>query len=181
MNLAESKGCSMALTLVLSVGLDAELLSTRNFVLQSAGYFVVPAYSLKEAVNYFQGGDFDLVLLCQSIPTKEKDRLTCWIRTSGSRIPVVSVSGKLNEDDHFAGITVGGNPEALLMDIREVLINAASPAVRMPASFDKKDAGVLPQREVAAEQGKKPPTSGVGYERQARTTKERSVPLAHVG
>jgi hypothetical protein len=65
----------MALTLILSIGQDAELLSIRNFVLQSAGYFVVPAYSLKEAADHFAGGDFDLVLLCQSIPIKDKDRL----------------------------------------------------------------------------------------------------------
>ena len=35
----------MALTLVLSVGLDPELLDTRNLVLQSAGYTVVAAFS----------------------------------------------------------------------------------------------------------------------------------------
>jgi DNA-binding response OmpR family regulator len=74
----------MALTLVLSVGFDSQLLATRNLVLQSAGYTVVRAFSLKAAADCFQTLDFDLVLLCQSIPTKEKDRLVSWIRVSGS-------------------------------------------------------------------------------------------------
>ena len=87
----------MALTLVLSVGLDTELLSTRNFVLHSAGYIVIAAFSPKEAVDRLRDGDFDLVLLCQSIPTKEKDHLALWIRASGSRIPVISISGFLEQ------------------------------------------------------------------------------------
>lgn len=117
----------MPLTLVLSVSLDAALLSTRNLVLQSAGYTVVAAFSIKEAVDCFLGGDFDLVLLCQSIPTKDKDRLTCCIRASGSRIPVVSVSGKLFQHDAFADATVENEPEALLLGLTEVLVKSAMP------------------------------------------------------
>ena len=120
----------MALTIVLSVGLDASLLETRNLVLQSAGLSVVAAFSPKEAVDRLREGDFDLVLLCQSIPTKEKDRLALWIRASGSRVPVISISGILWERDSFANATVVSDPNALLTAITEVLINAATPAVR---------------------------------------------------
>jgi CheY-like chemotaxis protein len=169
------RGLVMALTLVLSIGLDPELLSTRNFVLQSAGYFVVPAYSLKEAVDRFVGGDFDLVLLCQSIPIRDKDRLISWIRASGSRIPVVCDSGKFNEDERVDGITVDGDLDGLLVTINDLLINAAPAAVSTPISCHKKDANVL------AEQGKKSPQSVTGNERQARTTKEPFVHLAHAG
>lgn len=169
----------MALTLVLSIGLDAELLSIRNSVLKSAGYFVVPAYSLKEAVDHFAGGDFDLVLLCQSVPIKDKDRLTSWIRASGSRIPVVSVSAKLNEDDHLAAMTIDRDPDGLLVAINKVLINAAPLAVSTPVSYRKKAAGVMPPKESATEQGKKSPQSVTGW--QGMTTKELSVYLAHAG
>jgi DNA-binding response OmpR family regulator len=140
----------MALTLVLSAGLDAELFSTRNFILQAAGYYVVPAYSVNEAMKYFEGGDFDLILLCQSIPTKDRDWLTSSIRASGSRIPVVSVAGKLIEDDHFAGITVGSYPEELLTGIGDVLVNAAPLAVLTRVSLIKKDVGVLPPKGAVA-------------------------------
>ncbi len=171
----------MALTLVLSIGLDAELLSTRNFVLQSAGYIVVSAYSMKEAVDRFRGGDFDLVLLCHSIPTKERNDLICWIRAFGSRIPLVFVSGRPCQRDDYADATVESDPNCILVGISEVLINAATPTPWTPASCHKKDAGVLSPKEAAAAQGKKSPQSATAYERQGRTTKERSAPLVHAG
>ena len=62
----------MSLTIVLSIGFDPSLLETRSLVLQSAGYMVESASSLKEAVNRFQSGDFDLVLLCRSVPRKDR-------------------------------------------------------------------------------------------------------------
>ncbi len=171
----------MASTLVLSVGLDPHLLGTRNLVLQFAGYAVVPAFSIREAFDCLRAGDFDLVLLCQSIPADERDRLSLWIRASGSRAPVVSVSGKLRQSEPFAGVTVDGDPDALLMGIREVLFSAATPAVRTPASCHKKDAGGLPPKEAAGAEGKRQPQSATGYERQGRTTNERTAPLAGTG
>lgn len=163
----------MALTVVLSVGLDPGLLGTRNLILQSAGYIVVSAYSIREAVDRFQEGDFDLVLLCQSIPARERDNLSCWIRASGSRIPVVSVSGHSCQNDEFAGVTVGSEPGALLWGIREVLINAENSAARPTTHRDK-------QWETAT-QGKNPPTPSTGFDRITETTEERPVSLARRG
>jgi CheY-like chemotaxis protein len=144
----------MALTLVLSVGLDPEILGTRNIVLQSAGYTVVRAFSLKAAVDCFQALDFDLILLCQSIPTKEKDRLTSWIRASGSRVPVVSVAENLCQQDAFADATVESDPKVLLMGIRQALVKAGIPAGWTAAFSHKKDAVVSSPRGFAAAQGK---------------------------
>lgn len=166
----------MALTLVLSVGLDPELLGTRNLVLQSAGYTVVAAFSAHEAVDRLRAGDFDLVLLCQSIPTSEKDRLALWIRASGSRIPIISISGILCQRDAFANATVVNDPNVLLMAIREVLINAATPAVRTLAPC-KRDAGVLAQKEVPDAPGKRPPKPSAANGQQTNATKD----LAHAG
>ena len=156
----------MALTLVLSVGLDAMLLSSRNFTLQSAGYFVVPAFSLKEAVDLFRNGDFDLVLLCQSIPAQERDRLTLWIRASGSRIPVVVVSGNLCERDAFTDATIDSESITLLTGIKEVLINAA-------AVHERQDAPTAP--------GKKPSKSSRSHDQLSRVEKERSASFARAG
>src|ERR1022692_269369 len=77
----------MLLTFILSVGLDSALLGNRSLVLHSAGYMVVSTYSLKEAVDRFLGGDFDLVILCHSIPRKDRNHLACLIRASGSAHP----------------------------------------------------------------------------------------------
>ena len=163
----------MPQTVILSVGLDPQLLGSRNLVLQSAGYIAVPAYSTREAVDCFQNGDFDLVLLCQSMPAKEQDRLTGWIRASGSRIPVVLVAGKLCQNNDFAGVTAGCEPGALLWGIREVLINAGTSALRSTTRHDRLGP--------AATEGKKPPASSTGYEQQLRAARGRLVPFARIG
>ncbi len=153
----------MALTVVLSVGRDPDLMVTRNLVLQSAGYLVIPGYSIKEAVDRFQAGDFDLVLLCQSIPTKDKNHLISWIRASGSRVPVVSVTSQFSQEDAPAGVTVGSDPAALLWGVREILINTANPNAQSDA------------------QGEKPPSLSTGYEPQTGTLDQHLVPLARTG
>jgi CheY-like chemotaxis protein len=114
----------MPQTIVLAVGTDPSLLKTRNLVLQSAGYTVESASSVKEAVDRFQSGDFDLVLLCHSVPRKDRDRLTSLIRASGSLTPIVSIAGNLGECDAFATATLEDGPSNFLARIRDVLVKA---------------------------------------------------------
>jgi DNA-binding response OmpR family regulator len=164
----------MALTVVLSIGLDPDLLRTRNLVLHSAGYTVVSAYSVKEAAVRFQAGDFDLVLLCQSLPARERDGLTWWMRASRPGIPVVTVAGGLcTSGDVVAGLTVGSEPGALLWGIRELLINAKHRAARKASPLDKHEVDAAPM--------KKPPMPSAGFQVQTRGTKGRFVPLARTG
>ena len=162
----------MPLTLILSVGLDQMLLDTRALVLQSAGYIVVTAFSIKEAAVRFQDGDFDLVLLCRSIPAEERESLTIWIRASGSRIPVVSVSGNPGEQDARSSATIDSDPKALLTGIEEMLHPAANSTDHL-ADHNR--------REVIAVRGKKPPISNTGLEPESNCNKEHSVPFAHAG
>jgi CheY-like chemotaxis protein len=115
----------MPLTLVLSVGLDPVLLATRNQVLKSAGYIVVSAASVAEAVDRFRSGDFDLLVLCHSIPAIERGRLTCLIRASGSRIPVVAVSARQYQWDDFADVTLDHDPQEFLRGVEAVLLGQA--------------------------------------------------------
>ena len=159
----------MALTLILSVGLDSDLLGSRNLVLQSAGYTVVSAHSVKEAVQRFQAGDFDLVLLCQSISMLEKERLTSWIRASGSRIPVVCVSGKLLDGYACSSGTVGSNPEALLAGIKEALTEAATHG---PLK------AIRNEPEAASPANKKPLKASEGSDGQEKATEKQSIRLA---
>jgi DNA-binding response OmpR family regulator len=65
----------MPQTLVLSVGLNPAILDSREPILQSVGYIVVSAPSIKEAVHHFQDGDFDLIILCHTLPIKDCERL----------------------------------------------------------------------------------------------------------
>lgn len=181
----------MPQALVLSVGLDPQLLGTRNLILESAGYIVVSTYSMREAVDRFQQGDFDLVLLCQSIPAKERDRLTRWIRACGSRIPVISVSGNLCPGDVAGGVTVGSDGRTLLWGIREVLINEEScwaeshrPESRWAESLaaEYQPARLMMLRErvaVMGTHGKMPPRRA--HEEQRNSTIKLLVPLGRTG
>jgi DNA-binding response OmpR family regulator len=77
----------MRTNIVLAEGFDLSLMRTRTLVLRSAGYIVETASTLKKAVDRFQATDFDPVLLCHSIPMKDRDRLTCLIRATGALTP----------------------------------------------------------------------------------------------
>jgi CheY-like chemotaxis protein len=121
----------MSLTLVLSVGPDASLLETRNIVLRSAGYLVESASSVNEAARRFLAGDYDLLILCHSVPTRERERLTCLIRASGSRTPIVSISVNRGQCDAFATATIEDDPN-FLIGIRAVLNKAAGAWTALP-------------------------------------------------
>ena len=90
-------------------------------MLQAAGYTVIPELSLKKAVAKFREGDFDLVLLCHSIPAQDRERLTRLLREHTSRTPIVSVSCSLSGLDSFADATIGTDPKELLVGLRELL------------------------------------------------------------
>ncbi len=107
----------MPLTIVLSVGFDPSLLRARGLFLESAGCLVESASTVKEAADRFQSGEFDLVLLCHSVPRKDRDRLTSLIRASGSRTPI-------GECDAFANATLEDGPNNFLAGIRDVLVKA---------------------------------------------------------
>ena len=115
----------MQIAVVLAVGFDSSLMRTRSLVLQSAGYIVESASSLEDAAARFQAGDFDLVLLCHSIPTKDKDRLTCLIRATGSLTPVVSIARNLDACDAFVNATLEDGPNKFLAGVGEELGKAA--------------------------------------------------------
>src|SRR5580693_4664431 len=119
--------------IVLAVGFDLSLMTTRDLVLQSAGYVVVEASSLEEAVDHFQSGDFDLVLLCHSVPAGDRERLASLIRASGSRIPIVSIATSLGECDAFANSTLEDGPNKFVAGIRDALSNAKKNQRREPA------------------------------------------------
>jgi DNA-binding response OmpR family regulator len=115
----------MMLGVVLAVGFDQSLMTTRIRFLQSAGYVVVRVSSLKETVYHFQSGDFDLVLLCHSIPAADRERLTCLIRASGSLTPVVSITETPGEHDAFPTATLAEkDTNEFLANLREILSKA---------------------------------------------------------
>jgi CheY-like chemotaxis protein len=120
----------MMLGMVLAVGFDPSSMTPRILVLQSAGYVVIKAWSLEEAVDHFQSGDFDLVLMCHSVPTADRERLARLIRASGSTIPIVSIAGSPGECDVLANATLEDGPNKFVAGIKDALVKA----MRIPAA-----------------------------------------------
>lgn len=110
----------MSQALVLSIGFDLAVLNARNLVLESAGYIVVPAMSAEQALQVLLDGDFDLVILCHSLPIEVCELLTRFIRTSGLRIPIARVLGELCQSASFAA-TLERTPIEFLAGIRDLM------------------------------------------------------------
>jgi hypothetical protein len=83
----------MHITVVLAVGLDSWRLTSQDSDLRSAGYVILSASTILDAIKQFKIGDFDLVLLGRSISAEDKERLTGLIRASGSRTPLACIPG----------------------------------------------------------------------------------------
>jgi DNA-binding response OmpR family regulator len=117
----------MSLTVVLAVGLDSWLLATHSTVWRSEGYIVIAADSKQEAIDQFKGGDFDLVLLGDSIALENKKRLAFMIRASGSQTPVISIADSSANGDAFADATLNDDAGALLKGMGELIAAKAKP------------------------------------------------------
>jgi CheY-like chemotaxis protein len=111
----------MAETLILSVDLDPFILRARETVLRSEGYIAVSVASVKEAFHLFQDGDFDLMILGRTLPAKDRERLTCLIRASGSRIPIASISSTVWDQSVFPETRIQEDPVQLVSGIRRLL------------------------------------------------------------
>jgi DNA-binding response OmpR family regulator len=107
---------------ILSVSYDQALLSTRQMLLQGAGYEVTSARGFHEAVESCRKGDFDLVVIGHSIPRKDKLALVQVTRMV-SQAPVLSIlrptSAALAEADYSVKSEEG--PQALLTAVHQAL------------------------------------------------------------
>jgi DNA-binding response OmpR family regulator len=84
--------------LVLSVGSDPKLLQSRNLVLLTAGYAVRVATNAGDAINIFRSADFEVVVICHSIPEEERLRLIADMReeNASAKIVVIRKNGQLS-------------------------------------------------------------------------------------
>jgi DNA-binding response OmpR family regulator len=93
---------------------------------KSAGYIFISAGSIRQAIDHFKAGDFDLVLLGHSIPAESRERLTYLIRATGSRVPVVCIAGSSEPDDSFADATFRNDSSELLTGMEKLLATKAT-------------------------------------------------------
>jgi CheY-like chemotaxis protein len=106
---------------ILNVGEDRVLLETRNAILRTAGYTVESTRSLKQAIDRSLADGFDLVILCHSIASEDRDLLTSWIRASGSLTPVVSILESSGQGVDVADVHLEHEPRKLLSGIKDVV------------------------------------------------------------
>ena len=115
----------MSSTVILAASNEPKLLESRSSILRSDGYDVEPVLSVEHAIDRLMNRDFDLVLLCHSIPARDRNRLARLIRTSRLPTAVVSVAPfDGHVPDEFVDATIDAVPEKLLSGIREVLLKA---------------------------------------------------------
>ncbi|MGA3045935.1 MAG: hypothetical protein ABSD67_04895 [Terracidiphilus sp.] len=111
----------MPTTVVLAVGLASEHFAAQTLLLRSAGLVIVPVWSIREAIDHFKTGDFDLVLLGHSLAAESKERLASLIHRSGSRTPVISIGSSSGDSDAFADATLVNEPANLQAGIADFL------------------------------------------------------------
>jgi DNA-binding response OmpR family regulator len=114
----------MPLKVVLAVGVEPSLLATQSAEWKSAGYIVQSADSIREAITYFKAGDFDLVLLGNSISDENRERLTFLIRASGAQTPVVFMKSRSASFDSLADATLKNDSSEVLKGLGELLARA---------------------------------------------------------
>jgi DNA-binding NtrC family response regulator len=102
---------------VLSIGQDATLLLTRNQILERAGYTVESYVNTTAAMRRFSDGDFDVVVLCHSVKSDDRDRLVAKMKASRPSAVLVFVSD--GEEAGAADVTVHSmdGPAVLLQSI----------------------------------------------------------------
>ena len=111
----------MARAILLSAGRDPSLLFTRRKVLEAAGYSVVTAATPIELISQFFSGDFDLVILCHTIPFEEKQKISSLIRGHSPSTSILALSDILGQFWSFVDETVANDPVALLAAIPELI------------------------------------------------------------
>ncbi len=111
----------MPVTVILAVGLDTWLLSAKSAVWRSHGYVVISVATAREAIDHFTGGDFDLVLLGNSIASDSREQLTRLIRRFSSRTPVVCVTDASAERESYADAALPSDSGSLLAGLKEFL------------------------------------------------------------
>jgi DNA-binding response OmpR family regulator len=105
----------------MAVGVDSWMLAANAVEWRSAGFIVIPASTMQEAFDHFRNGDFDLVLLGNSLSSESKERLTYLIRTSSPCTPVVSIAKNSTNIDSFANATLSNDGNAILQGMRQLL------------------------------------------------------------
>jgi DNA-binding NtrC family response regulator len=113
-------------TRILSVGHDHHLLSLRSLLLESAGFEVIQAYCVSDALRLAQSDAVDLVLVCHTVPKAEQKLLLNAIRKRRRLMPVLSVIAQdfvIPAEGRFSGKAA---PQLLVDALRQAAVTYSS-------------------------------------------------------
>jgi DNA-binding response OmpR family regulator len=106
---------------ILSISYDLSLLTTRQMLLEQAGYHAISALGFTDAIERCREGKFDLAIIGHSIPRNDKRVIVQEIRQS-SKSPVLSLykstEGPLESVDYALDANEG--PNALLNTVNRI-------------------------------------------------------------
>jgi DNA-binding response OmpR family regulator len=111
----------------LAVGRDPALLETRNLVLQSDGYKVISAHSVQNALEQLSAVEPDVVILCHSVPSKQRERLADAARHLNPKTRVVIVGAEFSEDATLVDAAIDTEPERMLRQLAAIVGKAVYP------------------------------------------------------
>lgn len=120
---------------ILYAGREPGLVQSRRMVLEQAGYVVDLCDNNEECVRKFLEGDYDLVMLCNSLRDGERERLYSLVHRFSARTPVVRICGLPEETRQAPARACTGEPQVILDTVAAVLAAAGAkpPARRMAA------------------------------------------------
>jgi hypothetical protein len=118
----------MPITVVLAVGIDLSHLRNQISAWKSAGFVIVFAESIREAIGHFRLGDFDLVLLGDSISGENRERFAFLMRSMCSRVPLVCAAESPEICDDLVDPKPRRDPGLLLKRMEE--LSASQPVTR---------------------------------------------------
>jgi hypothetical protein len=114
---------------ILSVSFDETLLTTRTMMLNSQGIEVEPVLGLSAAIHACITEDFDLAVICHSIPDDDKECIIKQVRAMSSMLVLTLRQGHkppLKTADYDID---SGDPQAFLDCVNRILkakVNQAS-------------------------------------------------------
>jgi DNA-binding response OmpR family regulator len=107
---------------LLSVGADPSILSTRTDVLKRAGFNVTATTSERDAQRTLSEENFDLIVICHSLPLSDRRKLMQAVRES-KYLPKIVVINRSPEPEPAADASIHSldGPDRLLECIAELL------------------------------------------------------------
>ena len=107
---------------ILCIGIDEDAMKARHTALERAGHTVSQAKDIRQVIAACSGIKFDVIILGQSLPAKEKLRVYDLVRQHGSGAKVLELHhGPAEISQADAHIRVNGGTPTELVDVISAL------------------------------------------------------------